>query len=373
MFTPTPRSRIDAALLTRRQTLLSLAAAGLGLSGCASTQLVAQAEQRSVEHKDLLLVTTMITATNDYMQNWAIGARVFADSVGLPIRVINSNGDSQQQYSQVQSAMATGKRVALNLHPVASADVPAIAKSVGREGGFMVSSWNKPADAHPVDFGPSWVSHMGFDGVQAGEYTARKLFDAMGGKGGIIALKGVLDSTASKQRYEGLRAAMKDYPGVELLGEDSANWDRQTAFQKTQTLLSKNRGGIQGIWTGSDSMTLGAVAAAQQAGVSVKATGIDGLQESMQSINSDGPIVAVWYTDPFYSGIIGLAIAYAAATGTLDVSAMTADQREGTYLQVGVDKSNVSQYLRPPTTTELLDGVKKGLFARLVGPPLPGA
>lgn len=359
---------------SRRQALLGIAAAGLGLTGCSKAEFIAGASvQKTLNHDQLLLVTTMITATNDYMQNWAMGARAFADSVGLPIRVINSNGDSQQQYSQIQSAMATGKRLVLNLHPVASADVPAIAKSVSREGGYMVSSWNKPATAHPVDFGTGWVAHMGFDGIKAGEYTARKLFDAMNGEGGIIALKGVLDSTASKQRYEGLQAALKDYPNIELVGEDSANWDRQTAFQKTQSLLSKRRGGVGGIWTGSDSMTLGAVAAAQQAGVNVKATGIDGLQESMRSIKNGGPIVAVWYTDGFYSGVIGLAMAYAAATGTLDVAAMSAEQREGTYRQVGVDAANVDQYLNPPTASDLMAEVDKGLFARLVGPPLPGA
>ncbi|MFI0857548.1 sugar ABC transporter substrate-binding protein [Streptomyces sp. NPDC021098] len=315
----------------------------------------------------------MITGTNDYMQNWATGARAYARKLRLPLRVINSYGDSQQQFSQVQSAMASGKKVVLNLHPVASADPPAIAKAVARTGGYMISSWNKPADAHPVDFGPHWVTHMGFDGVEAGRWTATKLFEAMNGKGGIIALKGVLDSTASKQRYQGLLKALADFPNVELLATDSANWDRQTAYQKTQTLLSKYRSRVTGIWTGSDSMTLGAVAAAQQAGISVKATGIDCLEESMHSIKNKGPIVAAWFTDPFYSGAMGLAMAYGAATGALEVASMTPEQREGTYRQVGVDAANVDSYITRPSSKRILTEVDKGYFDRLIGPPLPGA
>jgi ribose transport system substrate-binding protein len=350
-----------------------LMAVGAGLAGCTNIATAARVRQETYENSDLLLVSVIQTATNDYMQDWAFGSRVFARYIGSPIRVINSNGDSSQQYSQIQSAAATGKRLVLNLEPLASADVPGIARAVSRSGGYICSSWDKPAGVTPADVGPGWVAHMGFDGIAAGEFIARRLFESMGGNGGIIALKGVLDSTASKQRFAGLQKALQEYPHIELLGVESANWDRQTAYAKASTLLSKYAGKVSGIWAGSDSMTLGAIAAAKSAGIDVKAVGIDGLQEAVEIIKAGGPIVASWYSDGRYSGMLGLAIAHAAATGQLDVAKMTPQQRDGTYRQVGVDATNVDRYLTAPDYETLIAEYRKGLFDRLTGPPITGS
>ena len=369
-------SRLLGADISRRSLLIGASSMGLGLglgiAGCSNTATAAQTRQDTYADTDLLLVSVIQTATNDYMQDWAFGSKVYSRFSGIPIRVINSNLSSSQQYSQIQSAAATGKKLIVNLEPIASADVPAIAKAISRRGGYLVSSWDKPDNVAPQDVGPSWVTHMGFDGLSAGQYTAEKLFESLGGEGGIIALKGVLDSVAAKQRFAGLEAALKKFPGIKLLGFDSANWDRQTAYSKTQTLLSKYPGQVNGIWTGSDSMTLGAVAAANNAGVQVKASGIDGLQEALQILKSGGPIVASWYSDGSYSGMIGMAIAHAAATGTLDVNALATEQRNGTYLQVGVDSTNVDQFLTPRTYESLIADYHKGLFDRLIGPPITG-
>lgn len=359
--------------VSRRSVLtgLAVAATGLALGGCSRVGSAAEAAQVAYADSDLLFVSTIHTAANDYMQNWVEGSTVYAKHAGIPLRVVNSNLDSQQQYSQIQSAMATGKRVVVNLEPLASADVPGIARSVARGGGYLVSTWDKPLNAIPADYGPSWVTHMGFDGVSAGDFVARELFEAMGGEGGIIALNGVLDSNAAKQRFAGLKKALKDYPGITLLGADSANWDRQTAFAKTQTLLARFSGKVQGIWAGSDSMALGALAAAQNSGVQVKVVGIDGTQEAMKSVRNGGPIVATWYSDGFYSGMVGLAIGHAAAVGKLDVSTLSEIQRDGTYSQFGVNRANVDKYITPPTASDLLAELDKGFFARLVGGQLP--
>lgn len=368
----TPTQPPASAGITRRGLIGAAGAFGLGalLTGCTNVSQTAKNRQITYPDSDLLFVSVIQTATNDYMQDWAFGSRVYAAHAGIPLRVINSNLDSSQQYSQIQSAAATGKRIIVNLEPLASADTPAVAKSVARSGGYIVSSWDKPADVHPEDVGPSWVSHMGFDGVSAGEYTATRLFESMGGEGGILALKGVLDSTANKQRFAGLQRALDKYPGITLLDSDSANWDRQTAYEKTRTLLSKHRKQVNGIWTGSDSMTLGALAAAQSSGVQVKASGIDGTHEALKILDEGGPIVATWFSGGSYSGMIGLAIAHAAATDKLDVDSLSSRERDGTFLQVGVDSENVGDYLTPATSDSLLAQLDEGLFARLIGDPI---
>jgi ribose transport system substrate-binding protein len=356
----------------RLRTLVAATALiGLALTGCKASAGAAQS-QEALKKEDVLLVTTLITSTNDYMQNWKQGSQAFADSVGVPLKVIVANGDSQQQLSQLQAAIATGKKVVLSTNPVASADVPAMVKAVVDSGGYVVTQWNKPDDFKPETFGPHYVAHLGYDGYAAGEYTARKLFESMGGSGGVVAIQGVLDSTANRQRYAGFEKALKDFPNIKVLGTDNANWDRQTAFQKMQSLQAKFGDQIKGVWTGGDSMTQGALSAMEQAGkgAKVKVAGIDGVKETLDKISGGDAYVSSWYTDGYYSGALGLAMGYAAATGDLDVSKMTADQRNGTYRQVGIDKSNVAQYINPPTDPQIMAEVNKGLFDRLTGPAL---
>lgn len=354
---------------------VGLVAAAVALAGCSkSGAAAADQEQNVLKEDEIVLVTTLITSTNDYMQNWLKGSEAFADSVGLPLKVVVANGDSQQQLSQIQAVIASGKKVVLTTNPVASADVPAIVKAVVDSGGYVVTQWNKPDSAKPEDYGPHWVAHLGYDGITGGKYLADKLFDSIGGEGGIIALHGVLDSTADKQRWAGMEQSLAEHPDVKLLGQDSANWDQQTAYTKTQSLIAKYGDQIKAIWTGSDAMALGALAAAQAAGLNdVKVVGMDGITQAIQSVANTESYVATWDTDGYYSGALGLAMAYAAATGELDVAELTPEQRDGTFSQVGIDKSNVDQFLTPPTAEEIMAEVDKGFFDRLTGPALTDA
>ena len=72
-------------------------------------------------------------------------------------------------------------------------------------GVYFVTQWNKPDDLHPWDYDPYWVCHMGVDGVPSGYYVAKELFEAMGGKGKIVALQGLLANVPAIQRFDGLQ------------------------------------------------------------------------------------------------------------------------------------------------------------------------
>ncbi|SDG71197.1 monosaccharide ABC transporter substrate-binding protein, CUT2 family [Bradyrhizobium sp. Rc2d] len=357
---------IGAGAVTRRKML--------ALAGTAVLAMTMQSAVMAggLDKSDIQLVTVIQTNTNPYMLQWAAGSQAFADSVGLPLKTIVSNGDSQQQLAQIQATIAAGKKVVVTINPINSADVPAIVKAVTRSGGFITTQWNKPEGYNPWDVSPNYVAHLTYDGYSAGKWTGKSLFTAMGGKGGIIAFKGVLDSPPSKQRYDGMNEALKDFPDVKILDTQAAGWDRQKAYDITKTLLTKYGDQIKGVWAASDSMTLGAYAAFQDAGRvgEVKFSGNDNTEEALKLIDSGPNFIDTYSSDGYYNGALGLAMAYDAAIGKLDVSKLTHEQRAGNYSQFGVDKSNVKQQLKPPTGDEIMAEVKKGLFARFVGPEL---
>ena len=354
----------------------AVVALALTAAACSKTNDVAgsSAGSGAIDKKDLVLVTSIITQSNEYQLNSVDGAQAFADSVGVPLKVVNSNVDSQQEISQIQAIVASGKKAVVLVNPVSSADVPAIVKSVSAAGGYVVTQWNKPDDYQPTAAGDHYVAHMGFDGIAAGEYIATKLFQSMGGKGGVIALQGALDSTAGQQRYEGFKRALKKFPQIKELDAQAANWDEQQGYTVTRTLEAKYGSQIKGVWGACDAMSLGALSALRGAGLNdVKYVGMDGDSKAIHELQTGNNYVATWASDPWYNGAIGLALGYAAATGKLDVSKMTDEQRNGTYKQVGVDKANVAEWATKPTAAAIIAEVDKGLFDRLEGPAITSA
>ncbi len=137
---------------------------------------------------------------------------------------------------------------------------------------------NVPAAAQEVLGVPrqvleNWIGHVSPDNVAAGrtlthvlvqQVRERKLADS-GRALPLIALSGTLDSSAAKDRNIGLQQVVRDDDGVQLLQLVYADWDEQQAQIKTDALL-KRYPNTAAIWSASDSMALGAIAAAKKVG-----------------------------------------------------------------------------------------------------------
>ncbi|MEV4734721.1 sugar ABC transporter substrate-binding protein [Saccharopolyspora sp. NPDC049426] len=350
--------------------LALIAVAMLVLGGCTAVSTAHQTQQK-LARSDIQLVTVNRSLTNPYEAQWIEGARWYAASVGLPLKTIISEGDSQKQLSQIRAIAASGKKVVMTINPNAAADVPAIVQSVRTMGGYVVTQWNKPSDQHPWDVGPSWVSHVSYDGRISGYETGTKLLEAIGGSGGVVALQGTLDNQPTKERFAGLQRAIGEHPGAVLLDDQTAKWERNEAYQVTQSLLTKHGNAVKGVWAANDSMALGAARAVKEAGreAQVKiASASDAVPEALHAIKNGDSLVATFSTDSYYNGAMGIATAYQAAVGEIDVNSLPRDRREYYVGEFAVDKSNVDEHLAPPAPESVLSEVAKGPFARYTGP-----
>lgn len=323
----------------------------------------------SIDKNDMIMVSEVRSLTNPYEAAWVQASQVYADSVGVELKTIVYGGDSQNALSQLQSVLAAGKTVLLNINPNTSADTPAIVRAVQNSGGYAVTQWSKPDNLHPGDVGDGWVSYVTYDGVEEGVDTANALADSLGGTGGVIALQGLLANDISKSRYEGFTKGLQAQPGLTLLDQQPADFDRNKAYTTTQTLLNKYGDKVDGIWAATDSMALGALQAVREAGRTgdIKiASASDATPEGLEAI-VNGEMIATYTTDPYFNGAMGLAIAYQAATGELDVSSMTPEQREMYVEQTLITADNVEEYLDPPSDQSILESVADP-FSRIAGP-----
>jgi ribose transport system substrate-binding protein len=345
------RSRITAA----GAALLALLAAG-----CSSASEDAANRPAPATPQDVVLVQSIRSLSNPYHANWAKGGEMFARSVGMPVQTLANEGDSQQQLNQIKSVLSGGSTVVLNVDPNTSSDTQAIVRAVQEAGGHVVTHWNKPDELAPAAVGNGWVAHVSFDGRVGGYETAKALISAMGGSGGIIALQGILDNVPAKQRFAGLERALGENPGVQLLDQQTAEWNRNKAFQVTQTLLAKHSGQVKGIWAANDDMALGALEALRAAGLAgqVPIVGNDAVPEALEAIQAgDSGYVATVSSDAYWQGAAGLALAYKAATGQYDVAAASPGDRAFYGEQFVITKDNVADFLTPPTEADLADDI----------------
>jgi len=120
-----------------------------------------------------------------------------------------------------------------------------------RQGGCLCrdASGTSRRICHPKDFTPNYVSHIEFDGAASGKNIAEILFKTIGGKGGIVALGGLISTTAAINRKKGLDAALaaqSRYQAARL--PPVANWKSTEAFDLTGNLLTRFGKDIKGIW-----------------------------------------------------------------------------------------------------------------------------
>lgn len=339
-----------------------------GLSACSETGGAAT-ESGPIDDDAMVMVSAVRSLTNPYEVAWLEGSEAYADSLGIELKTIVYNGDSQQALSQLQSVLAGDKKVLLNINPNTTADTPAIVNAVKNAGGYVVTQWSKPADLNPWDVGDSWVAYVSYDGEVEGYETTEVLVDAMGGTGGVIALQGLLANEISQSRFAGFERALGEQDGVQLLDSQPADFDRNKAYTVTKTLLTRYGDEVTGVWAATDEMALGAMQAISEEGRlgEVKiASAADATPEGLEAIQA-GNMVATYSTDPYFNGAMGLALAYQAASGDLDVSGLEHSDRSFYVDQFLITADNVAEFVEAPTADEIVASVEDPL-SRNVGP-----
>ncbi|PFG44756.1 monosaccharide ABC transporter substrate-binding protein (CUT2 family) [Isoptericola jiangsuensis] len=315
---------------------------------------------------DVTLVGQVRNESNPYEAAWLDGGDAFAEQVGLTQERLTYDGDSTRQQEQISQLLAGDTDcLVMNVLPNGDSDTPPIVEGAEAAGAFLVTQWNKPADLAVTDY-DQWLSHITYDGVASGKQIGDALAEAIGGSGGIVALQGILDTGAAKDRFAGLEESLAANPDVELLDDQTANFSRAEALEVTKTLLTKHGDDVKGIWAANDDMALGALEALQQAGrTDVAVVGIDAVPDALTAIE-DGTMTATVSSDGPWQGGIGLAIGYCVATGELAVEDIADDDRAWFAEQFLITSDNVADFTSPETSAA--DFECSGVFSRSQGP-----
>lgn len=229
------------------------------------------------------------------------------DYDNVELIVNDAEGKPDKQASQLDSFAAQGVDAVI-ISPVdADALAPAVKSVV--DAGIPVITCSADVTG---DQGQVWV---GSENENGGEIEMRYVAEQLGGKGKVAVLRGPLGAFAEQGRFAGYEKVLEEYPDIEVVFDQTANWQREEAMALVENLLSSGTE-IDAIVCQNDGMALGALEAVKAAGKKdeIIITGIDAIEDALNSIK-DGELDATCFQDAISQGQTALEMAVKAANG----------------------------------------------------------
>ncbi|MEQ6391019.1 substrate-binding domain-containing protein [Bacillaceae bacterium S4-13-58] len=234
------------------------------------------------------------TLNNPFFVDLKDGAQAHADQEGIELVVTDSQGDPAKQMSDVENLLQQDLDL-LILNPVDS-DAAGQAVLLANEKGVPVVTVDRQASDGEV------VSHIGFDALKSGGIAAKFLDEALGGEGKIVEIQGILGTSVGRDRSQGFNDYMDNVPGIEIISQQSANFDRGEALTVMEDILQANPD-IDAVYAANDEMVMGALSAVDAADRNdeIIMIGTDAIDPALEAIR-EGRLEATIAEPPFFLG-----------------------------------------------------------------------
>ncbi|MDF3297602.1 ABC transporter permease/substrate-binding protein [Streptomyces tropicalis] len=247
---------------------------------------------------------SLSTLNNPFFVQIRAGAQAEAKRLGIDLTVTDAQNDASQQANQLQN-FTSSSLGAIIVNPVDSdAAGPSVrAADTARIPVIAVDRGVNKATADAL---------VASDNVAGGELAARTLGDRLGGKGRIVILQGQAGTSAARERAAGFAQGLKSFPGIQVVAQQPADFDRTKGLDVMSNLLQAHPD-VQGVIAANDEMALGAVKAlGSKAGRSVQVVGFDGTPDGLTAVRN-GSLYASVAQQPTQLGRIAVDNALRAA------------------------------------------------------------
>src|SRR6185295_8539406 len=283
----------------RKKTLVTMAVVTTMSLSLAACNRSSAADTAAGGTKSATLVIS--TLNNPFFVSVADGAKAKAKTLGMTIDVQNAN-NADQASLDLASAALNKKPSVLIIDPVSSASGGSIV-TLANTGGVPVVAFDRMPESGDLK------AFIGYDAIQAGKNGAKAMGEALGGRGKIVEIQGIMGTSVAKERSKGFNEGIKAFPGIKIVATQPAEFDRGKALNVMTNVLQSNRD-IDGVYAANDEMALGVIAALKAAGLTdkVKVVGNDGIADAVKAIK-DGTLYATNAESPFALGseVMGLA------------------------------------------------------------------
>ena len=219
---------------------------------------------------------------------------------GVELKFAAAYDSDERQVQQIDSLVDSG----IDLLIVAPNQVKTISPAIDRayDKGIPVIVFERKTNSEKYN---AFISADNYEmGHTMGEYIVNRL----NGKGQVLEIIGLDGSSPAIERHNGFMDALKDEPGIKVVGSLQGDWTEPTAYEATKQWLAENKEVRVDLVFGANDRS--AMGARKALGAGVLYCGIDGLpgKEGGIQLVRDGVLDASYIYPTHGDQIIDLAI-----------------------------------------------------------------
>lgn len=227
------------------------------------------------------LISIIVTdPANPYWFTEGEVAKATAEELGYEATVAAHKGDTNTESNLIDAAITNGAK-AIILDPAnADGSIGVVRKAT--DAGIPVFLVN---------------AEINESGIAIAQLVSN---NAQGAAIGAVAWQGLVNDEAkyveffgnpadnnAATRSNGYTTVLSQYPGLEKVAQEVANWDRTQGYNKMQSIMQANPR-IDAVISGNDEMALGAIAALKEAGRldGIIVGGFDGSPDAVEAVKA---------------------------------------------------------------------------------------
>lgn len=220
--------------------------------------------------------------------------------VDVRVIVTDARRDSLKQLADIESFIAQGVDIVLMCPNDSQALVQAATEL--KKAGIPLITFDRSLSCDDV------LCHVGVDNVEVGRKVGRFVEEQLNGKGKIIMIEGQPGASATIERRDGFMEIMKQAPGLELILDQTAQYQRHLALGVMENALLAHSH-IDAVYCHNDEMALGASVAVANAGRTKEMLiiGVDGQKEMLKGV-LDGTVTATVVTPTLFPQVFDVAM-----------------------------------------------------------------
>lgn len=210
-------------------------------------------------------------------------AKQEAENLGLDLTIAipQEEVDLEKQVSMIEAAIEHKANAIVISAASSDGVVPAIQKA--RQSGIKIVNFDtRISDKNVID------AFVGGDDVEGAYKAGKYICEQLGGEGEVAIITGLMAQSTGVDRYNGFMKACDEYPGIEVVAEQGAEWSSDKAADVTTNILTANPD-VKAIFACNDQMAVGMVNAAKAAGKKADdliLVGYDGILDSVNMVLS---------------------------------------------------------------------------------------
>ena len=227
---------------------------------------------------NILYCITPSTSNPFFGTEQVIAEKVGTD-LGYEVKCFSHDDDAAKQLELFEAAVADNAAAIICDNAGADASIEAIQKAY--DAGIPTFLIDREINQTGLA-----ISQIVADNAQGAAAIAEVWVEAMDYEGKYAELLGLESDTNCQVRSDNYHAVIDEYPDLEMVAQQSANWDQTEAYEKTEAILQANPE-LTGIICGNDTMACGAVQACIDAGRDdIKIIGLDGSDDAANYVKS---------------------------------------------------------------------------------------